>query len=69
MNQQPITAAAQPGPWLITTILHNHATQYAVARTVSRGRLEYVCAASGRPSSFKTMEAARRALRAAKAAA
>lgn len=52
-------------PWRITTIVHNHSTQYAVARNISRGRLEYVCSASGRPSSFKTLAAAKHALRAA----
>jgi hypothetical protein len=49
---------------MLTKVVHNNTTQYAVARSVGHS-LEYVRSASGRVSSFKTLPAAKVALRAA----
>ena len=58
-----------PGPWRIVKVLNKaHETRLAVARNIG-ARLEYVCSASGRRSTFCTRAGANVALRAANAKA
>jgi hypothetical protein len=52
---------AAPGSWVIE---RNHKMLFCIARLTADGK-EFLCSASGRPSSFKTYAGARRALAAA----
>ena len=49
-----MSAAHTPGPWLLVYVKNKAGAQrIAVARQVS-GKLEYVCSASGKRSTFST---------------